>query len=120
VLIISHLAQERTVMNYRYEHFGVPVKEKQPGMIYFPEYKVWCSDYEKDPLRIEWIFFEKGSPLHPLIQTISHVCFLVEDIKKAVLGKKLLLQPTYYQGHYLAFIEENGVPIEFMQFPSNK
>jgi len=103
-------------MNYKYEHFGIPVKEKQKGMIYFPEYKVWCSDYEKDPLRIEWVFFEKDCEMHPLIQTTPHVCFLVEDIKQAVHGKKILLAPTFYQGYHMAFIEENGVPIEFLEY----
>ena len=102
-------------MKYDYEHFGVPISHKRDGMIYYPEFKVWCSDYEKDPYRIEWIFFEKGTPLHPLIQTVPHVCFLVKDLEKTVHGKKLLLKPMAYHDHYLAFIEENGVPIEFMQ-----
>jgi hypothetical protein len=107
-------------MEYQYDHFGVPVPEKRKGMIYVAEYKVWCSDYEKDPYRIEWIFFEKESELHPFIQNLSHVCFLVQDIEKAVLGKKLLLSPTYYQGDLMAFIEEEGVVIELIQPPSSK
>lgn len=106
-------------MNYKYDHFGVPVKEKKEGMIYYPEFKVWCSDYEKDLYRIEWIFFEKGSTMHSLIQTLSHVCFLVDDIERAVRGKKLLLKPMHYHGYQMAFIEEQGVPIEFMQPPNH-
>ncbi len=106
-------------MEYTYDHFGIPVKQKSKGMIYFHEFKVWCSDYEQDPYRIEWIFFEKDTPFHPLIQMVTHVCFLVRDIQKAVLGKKLLLKPTFFQGYQMAFIEENGVPIEFIQPPSS-
>ena len=102
-------------MEYQYDHFGVPVKEKQAGMIYFPEYQVWSSDYEKDPYRVEWLFFEKDSHLHPLIQSVPHVCFLVKDIHAVVQGKKLLLAPVYYQGYHMAFVEEKGVPIEFIQ-----
>jgi hypothetical protein len=102
-------------MNYLYDHFGVPVKEKHENMLYFPEFKVWCSDYEEDPFRIERIFFEPGSPMHALIQTHPHVCFLVKDIEQATAGKKCLLNPVYYQGYYLAFIEEEGVPVEFIQ-----
>lgn len=104
-------------MEYRYDHFGVPVKEKLPGMIYYPEYKVWCADYEKDPYRVEWIYFEKGSEMPSLIQTVPHVCFWVEDIERAVHGKKLLLNPSEEKGYWMAFIEENGVPIEFFQAP---
>lgn len=106
-------------MEYKYDHFGVPVRQKREGMIYYPEYKVWCSDYEKDPYRIEWVFFEEGNPFNRLIQTVSHVCFLVKDIEKAVFGKKLLLKPTSYQEYKMAFIEENGIPIEFIQPPES-
>lgn len=106
----------REKMKYQYDHFGVPVKKKQEGMIHFPEYKVWCSDYEKDLYRIEFIFFEKDCKLHPLIQNTSHVCFLVKDIQKAVHGKNILLNPIYYENYYMAFIEENGIAIEFLQY----
>lgn len=106
-------------MEYKYDHFGVPVKQKRKDMVYFSEYKVWCSDYEKDPYRIEWIFFENGSHFHPLIQTVPHVCFLVKDVEKAVFGKTFLLKPTHFQGYQMAFIEEDGVPIEFIQPPSD-
>jgi len=102
-------------MEYKYDHFGMPVKEKKEGMIYFPEYKVWCSEYENDPYRIEWIYFEKKAPFHPLIQSIPHVCFVVKDIDKAVHGKKILLAPVSIGKNRMAFIEENGVPIEFFQ-----
>lgn len=102
-------------MKYQYDHFGVPVSEKCEGMIHFPEFKVWCTDYEKDPFRIERIFFEKDCQMHPLIKMTPHVCFLVENIEKAVSGKKILVAPVFYQGAYLAFIEEDGVPIEFIQ-----
>ena len=105
-------------MEYKYDHFGVPIKQKRHGMIYFPEYKVWCSDYESDLYRIEWIFFEQESEMHPLVQIVSHVCFLVTNIGKAVLGKKILMEPTHYQGYQMAFIEEKGVPIEFIQPPT--
>lgn len=102
-------------MEYKFDHFGIPIKEKKDEMIYFPEYKVWTSDYEKNLYRIEWLFFEKECVLHPLIQSISHVCFIVKDIQEAVREKKILLEPIYYQGYYMAFIAENNVPIEFIQ-----
>ena len=102
-------------MKYIYDHVGVPVKRKRRGMVYYPEYKVWCSKYEKDRHRIEWIYFEKGSPMHRLIRSKTHVCFVVSDIKKAVRGKKILLKPTLYQDYYMAFIEVDGLPIEFFQ-----
>lgn len=102
-------------MEYKYDHFGLPVKEKREGMLYFPKYKVWYADYKKDPYRIEWLYFEKESGMHPLIQNVSHVCFLVKDIQQAVYGKKLLIKPTQDQNYWMAFIEESGIPVEFIQ-----
>lgn len=101
-------------MNPIYDHFGIPIKEKLDGMIYYPEYKVWHTNYELDPYRIEWIYFEPQSPMHPLIQTVPHVCFQVKDIEKAVHGKKILLKPVLYEGVWMAFIEERGTPLEFL------
>jgi len=100
-----------------YDHIGIPTKTRKEGMIYFPEYKVWTNDYEKTPYRIEWLFCEKGSPLHPLIQNSPHIAFLVDDIHKAVKGKKILMEPIQYQNYWMAFIEEDGVPVEFIQPP---
>ncbi len=106
-------------MKYQFDHFGIPVTEKQKEMIYFPEYKVWTSDYEKNPYRIERLFFEKDCTMHPLIQSTSHICFLVNNIQEAVENKIIILEPQYYQGYYMAFIAENDVPIEFIQ-PTEK
>jgi hypothetical protein len=100
---------------YQFDHFGVPVKEKQVGMIYFEEFKVWTSDYEKNPYRIEHLFFEENCTLHPLIQTKPHICFLVEDIYKATLNKVILLHPIFYQDYYMAFISDDGILIELLQ-----
>jgi len=107
-------------MNLRYDHFGVPVREKEEGMTLFPRYRVWCSDYEKDPYRIERIFFEEGCPFHPLIQAVPHVCFLVADLREAIVGKKVLFPPMEEEGYAMAFIEERGVPLELIQIKERK
>lgn len=100
---------------YTYDHIGIPTKVKRPGMIYYPEYKVWTSDYEKCEFRIEWIFFEEGSEAPIMIRTIPHVCFIVKDIHRAVHGRKILLEPTHLENYLMAFIEHDGGPVEFLQ-----
>src|SRR5438105_4262839 len=92
---------------FQYDHVGIPVAQKQKGMIYFPDYKVWTSDYKKSKYRIEWIYFEKGCPLHPHIQKAAHVCFTVPDIQKAIKNKKILLEPCLYETEWMAFIEDH-------------
>jgi len=99
-----------------YDHIGIPVTEKRPGMIYIPEYKLWCSDYKKSEYCVEWIYFEEDSSLHSKIQKQAHVCFIVPDIQKAIKGKKLLLSPCLYENEWMAFIEDDeGAVIEFLQ-----
>lgn len=99
----------------QYDHIGIPTREKRADLIYIPDLKLWTSDYEKDPFRVEWIFFEKDCQIHPLIQRIPHVGFQVKDIEKAVHGRKILMDICVYGHERMAFIEHNGAPIEFLE-----
>lgn len=84
-------------------------------MVYAPELKLWFSEYEKTEFRIEWIFFEEDCELHPLIQTMPHVGFIVEDLDQAIRRRTILLEPFLYEGFKIVFIEDQGVPVEFLQ-----
>lgn len=67
-------------------------------------------------MRIQWHRFESDSPLHPLIQTIPHVAFKVEDLDRAVKGYNILLGPYEPIPNFrVAIIEESGQPIELVQ-----
>lgn len=98
-----------------FDHMGVPLAAKKEGMSYWPEFKVWFSDYEKHLFRIEWIFCESDSLLHELIQTKCHLAYNVTDLNQVVVGKRLLLKPVRWENFLLAFIEVEGVPIELIQ-----
>ncbi len=102
---------------YTYHHIGIPTKEKRESMHYFPEFKLWETDYESTEFRIEWIYFEKDCPLHPLIQTIPHISFTVNDLNQALQDKRILMKPIVYEGVHIAFIEEEGAPIQLLQLP---
>jgi len=102
-------------MTLQYDHIGIIVDKPKPGMRYFPEFKCWTSDYTTSLYRIEWICFDKGCEFDPLIQSVSHVGFLVKDIQKAIERKKILFKPVLFEGTWMAFIEEDGAPIEFFQ-----
>ena len=100
---------------HTYDHFGVIVPKPLEGMVYYPEFKVWTSPYDKTEFRIEFVCFEKGADYHPLIQTVPHVCFVVKDIHAAIKEHKVLKEPTPFGSIQFAFIESLGVPIEFFQ-----
>lgn len=101
----------------KYDHMGIPTMVKKEGMIHASDpFNVWFTPYEKSPFRIEWVYFEERSHFHPLIKTMPHVAFIVEDLKKALEGKKILFQPERWENIIFAFIEDDGIPIEFIQY----
>lgn len=87
-----------------------------PGEVYLKDYKLYHSGYGRNEFGIEWMRYEKDCPLPEIVKTIPHVAFEVDDIQEAIRGRKLIIEPNSpSEGSVVAFIEENGVPIEFIQ-----
>lgn len=108
---------------YKYHHIGLPTKISQKNEEYNEEWKFYGSGYFESQFGIEWLRIEKDSPLHPLIKTVPHIAFVVKDIKKSILGKKVIYGPNNPdKGVTVCFIEIDGAPIEFLQFdkPENE
>jgi hypothetical protein len=60
--------------------------------------------------------YEEGCPLPEIVKTMPHIAFEVDDVYEAIKGKKIIIEPNSpSNGIMVAFIEENGVPIEFIQ-----
>jgi len=103
-------------MSLKYHHLGIPTKEVKQGETYLAEYKLYVSGYETSPYKIEWMRFEDGSPTPDLVRTIPHVAFEVEDLEEAIKGKEILIEPNSpSEGVRVAFIIDNGAPIEFIE-----
>ncbi len=101
----------------KYNHLGIPSDIKREGETYLEEYKMYISGYETSPYGVEWMRFEPDSPLPELVKTVPHVAFEVEDLVAELEGKEVLIEPNSpSKGVTVAFIVDNGVPIEFIQF----
>ena len=101
----------------KYHHVGIPTKKPLPEQDYVKEYKLYASGYLESPYGIEWMKFDPDCPLPDLVKTVPHVAFVVEDIQAAIAGKKVLIKPNSpTDGVTVAFIEDNGAPIELLQF----
>ncbi len=99
-----------------YHHLGIPTTLPIPGEVYLEEYKVYHFGYESSEYGIEWMRYEKDCPLPEIVKTLPHVAFEVDDIYEAIKGKKVIIEPNSpSEGNIVAFIEENGTPIEFIQ-----
>lgn len=103
-------------IKYIYHHIGIPTTEHKLGERYSSTFKMYTSDGHDKNFRIQWHRFEKGCPLHELLQTKPHVAFKVESIDEAIKDKKILLEPYYpFEGFRVAVIEEDGAPIELIE-----
>ncbi len=104
-----------TKINYEYHHMGIPTDKPHPSEKYSSTFKMYTTDGNNE-FRIQWHRFEKGCPLHPLIQSVPHVAFKVNSIDEAIKGKNILLEPYYpFKGFRVTMVEIDGAPVEFIE-----
>ena len=51
-------------------HFGIPTTTPQPGEVYVEGLKVWLTNFNESPNKIEYLRFEEGSWMPELIQKV--------------------------------------------------
>ncbi len=101
----------------KYHHIGIPTKIPRQGESYLEKYKVYVTDHQSNPFGIQWMRYEEDCPLPTIVQTVSHVAFEVKGLTEAIKGKKVIIEPNSpSDGVTVAFIEENGAPVELLEF----
>jgi hypothetical protein len=101
----------------RYHHLGIPTDRPLPEADHIAAHKMYASGYEQSPYGVEWMKFEPGCRLPELVKTVPHVAFVVEDLQAEIAGKDVLIPPNSPSaGLTVAFIVDNGAPVEFLQF----
>jgi hypothetical protein len=108
---------------WKYHHLGIPTTRKIPEEKYLSEFKFYVSGFDSSPFGIEWMRFEKGSPVNKLIKTVPHLAFEVNDIENEIEQHQLsVISPpeSNFEGIKVAMIEHNGAPIELIEFEKNK
>ena len=99
-----------------FHHFGVPVSVEQENEIYIEGAKVFITDSESHPYRIEYLRFEKDSPMHEDVINNPHAGFTVDDLEAALEGKNVIIEPfDATETLRVAFINDKGAIIELMQ-----
>ena len=100
-----------------YHHLGIPTKENRVGEVYLPQFKTYVCPFDKNPYGIEWMRYEPDAPVPEIVKTVPHIAFEVDDLANELEGKELLIAPNSpSEGVTVAFIIDNGAPIEFLQF----
>ena len=64
---------------WKYHHLGIPTSEKRLNEKYLTQFKLYVSGFGESPFGIEWMRFEKDSPLNKLIQTVPHILRLLQN-----------------------------------------
>ncbi|MGB8890326.1 MAG: hypothetical protein WCC87_26610 [Candidatus Korobacteraceae bacterium] len=101
----------------RYHHLGIPTTEEKPGERYLEQFKMYVSGFETSCYGIEWMRFEPDSPIPALVRQVPHVAFEVDDLDAELREREILIAPdSPSPGVRVAFIVENGAPVEFLQF----
>jgi len=101
----------------KYHHLGIPTDIPRENETYLDKYKMYVSGFEESPYGVEWMRFEPDSPFPELVKTVPHVAFEVDDLDEVIRGKDVLIPPNSpSEGIKVAFIVDNGAPIEFIQF----
>ena len=58
--------------------------------------------------------FEPEAPVPELVRTVPHVAFEVDDLSAEIAGEEILIAPNSPSpGVTVAFIVENGAPLQF-------
>ncbi len=100
----------------RYHHIGIPTPERRPGEREVPGLDIHVSGYETSAFGVEWMRFGPGCTLPELVRTVPHVAFQVDDLDAALEGKEVIIQPNSPSpGIRVAFVVENGAPVELLQ-----
>jgi hypothetical protein len=100
----------------KYHHMGIATTEKRPGEVHLKHLKIFVSGYGKSPYSIEWTRYEENAPYPEIVKIVPHVAFEVDDLASELQGKNVIIEPNSPSpGVTVAFIEDNGVPVEFLQ-----
>ena len=56
----------------QFHHIGLPTDASQPGEVYVADTKVWVTDPRRHPYHVEFLRFEKDSPVKGPVRDLPH------------------------------------------------
>ncbi|HEY3129332.1 MAG TPA: hypothetical protein VGL91_07735 [Acidobacteriota bacterium] len=105
----------------KFHHTGVITEQRQPGEVYVEQTKVWVTNPDNHPYRVEYLRFEPESPVTGPVRNQCHTAYTVDDLDKAMEGQTVLLGPfEAMDGLRVVFIENDGAVVEFMEFSKGR
>ena len=104
-------------LRWRYHHIGIPTTRVRAGETHLEPYGLFVSGFSTSPYGIEWMRFEKDSPLPEIIRTVPHVAFEVDDLDAALVGQHVIYPPGSPSERVRSvMILHDGAPVELIWF----
>ncbi|WP_394246400.1 hypothetical protein [Vibrio profundi] len=111
------MKSDKTYQKMTFHHAGIPTKDYLPGETHNASLKMHAAGYFETPYAMEWMNFDEDSSLPEIIKTQPHIGYVVENLKDAIRGRNVVLEPrSPASGVTVAFILEGRDLIEFLQF----
>ena len=100
-----------------FHHIGLLTDTEKPGEMYFDMLKVWGTNPDDDPNKIEWVRLAPGSPLADTpVAKMPHVSWAVDDLDKELEGKEVVVGPlAVAKGIRIAYFMMDGALIEYLE-----
>jgi hypothetical protein len=108
---------------WKYHHIGIPTDKVMPNERYLPQFKFYVSGFNTSPFGIEWMRFDKDSPMSDIIKSVPHIAFEVDDIDKELTRHnfEIISEPSKNSDDIrVAMILHNGAPVELIEFKKDK
>ena len=100
-----------------FHHMGLPTDEKQSDETYVPDTKVWVTDPDAHPYKVEYLRYEPDTPVTGPLREMPHIAFKTDDLRRDIEGEEVILGPfTPMEGLEVVFIRKDGAVFEFMQW----
>lgn len=105
----------KDTVKYEFHHFGIPLQDGKEDGVFSEKAGMYTVD-NPGKFRVQWHRFTDNSPLHPLLKTVPHVAFKVDNLEDAIRGEEIILGPYEpIDDYFVAVINDCGVPIELIQ-----
>ncbi|QVL57987.1 MAG: hypothetical protein KFB93_02590 [Simkaniaceae bacterium] len=101
---------------WNFHHLGIPTEEIKKGESFHPKFKFYSTPFGANPYRVQWHRFPDDCELPEILKKVPHLAFRVENLDQEIEGKTVILGPWEpMEGFRVAIIEDEGIPIEFIQ-----
>ena len=100
-------------------HVGLRTLEPQPGENFAEATRVWVTDPNAHPLRVEYLRYEPDSYLDERFKNTPHVAWVVDELEPWLAGKEIAIAPFEVGDPPFtraAFVWEDGMISEYMVF----